>query len=293
MTNHYNTLGVAKGAKEKEIRQAYRRLARKYHPDLNPGDEAAERRFKEINEAYEVLSDSDKRGKYDRYGDNWKHADRIDSRSGGGGPFQWTARRGGSGDPLGSEPFWGLEDLLEQFGDLGGGRGRQSRTTQAEVAVTISLEEALSGTKRLVTVTSRGRSRRLEVTIPPGVDNGSVVRISPEKDQKILLRVSVSPHGSFERKENDLYVDAKVPYEDTVLGCETEIETLSGRISLRIPPESQNGQKIRLAGQGMPKRQSPESRGDLYVTLRPILPEELTDEERELVRRLKELRESR
>ena len=293
MTNHYNTLGVGKGVKEKEIRQAYRRLARKYHPDLNPGDEDAERRFKEINEAYEVLSDSEKRGKYDRYGDNWKHADQIESRPGRGGPFEWRGRRGGSGDPLGSDSFGGLEDLLGQYGDLGGVHARQPRTSQAEVGVTISLEEALSGTKRLVTVTSKGRSRRLEVTIPPGVDNGSAVSISPEKDQKILLKVSVSPHGKFERKENDLYVDATVPYEDAVLGCETEIETLTGRVSLRIPPESQNGQKIRLAGQGMPKRRSPESRGDLYVTLRPMLPEDLSDEERELVRRLKELRESR
>ncbi|MCH8207295.1 MAG: J domain-containing protein [Chloroflexi bacterium] len=293
MTSHYNTLGVAKGAKEKEIRQAYRRLARRYHPDLNPGDEDAERRFKEINEAYEVLSDSEKRGKYDRYGDNWKHADQIEPRSGSGGPFHWKVRRGGSGGPVGSDPFGGLEDLLEEFGGFGGGGGRRSRSTQAEVAVTISLEEAFSGTKRLVTVTSRGRSRRLEVTIPPGVDNGSVVSISPEKDQKILLNVSVSSHVSFERKGNDLYVDAKVPYEDAVLGSETEIETLSGRVRLRIPPESQNGQKIRLAGQGMPKRHSLESRGDLYVTLRPMLPEDLTDEERELVRRLKELRESR
>ena len=288
MTNYYDTLGVSKGAKDNEVRQAYRRLARQYHPDLNSGDKDAERRFKEINEAYEVLSDSDKRGRYDRYGDNWKHADQIESQSRGGGPFQWTVRRGGSDDPFG-----GLDDLLGQFGDFGGQRRRRSGVTQAEVAVTITLEEAFRGTKRLVTVTSQGRSRRLEVTIPPGVEDGSVVRISPEKGQRILIKVSLSPHPQINRKGNDLYVEATVPLEDTILGGETEVQTLTGKVSLKVPPESQNGQRIRLAGQGMPKRRSPESRGDLYVELRPTMPKDLTDEERDLVRRLKESRGSR
>ena len=285
MSNYYDTLGLSKGAKDKEIRQAYRMLARKYHPDLNPGDKDGERRFKEINEAYEVLSDSDKRGKYDRYGDNWERADQIESQS---GPFRWTATRGGTRDPFG-----GLEDLLGQFGDFGVGRQRRAAVKQAEVAVTIDLEEAFTGTKRLVTVSSPGRSRRLEVTIPPGVDTGAIVSISPEKDQKILLKVSVSPHSRFERKGNDLYTEAGVPYEDAVLGGETDILTLTETVRMTIPAESQNGQRIRLAGQGMPKRRSPKSRGDLYVILRPALPKDLTDEERELVKRLKKLRESR
>ena len=293
MTNYYDTLGVSKGAKEKEVRQAYRKLARQYHPDLNSGDQDAERRFKEINEAYEVLSDSEKRGKYDRYGDNWKHADQIESQSRGGGPFQWTVRRGGSGDQFGSDPYGGLEDLLGQFGDFGGQRRRRPGVTHAEVAVTITLEEAFRGTNRLVTVTSQGRSRRLEVTIPPGVDGGSVVRISPEEGQQILIKVSLSPHLQIERKGNDLYLETTVPLEDAILGGEAEVQTLSGKVRLKIPPESQNGQRIRLAGQGMPKRSSPESRGDLYVALRPTLPKDLTDEERDLVRRLKESRESR
>ena len=284
--SYYDTLGLSKDADEKAVRQAFRRMARKYHPDLNPGDEDAERRFKEINEAYEVLSDPEKRGKYDRFGDNWKHADQMGAGFGSGRPFEWTVTRGG-----GESPFGNADDLLDQLGFFGGRRRRGS--ARVETTVEVSLEEAFHGAKRLVTYTAQGRSRRLEVSIPPGVDNGSTVRISPDPGQQILIKIALTPHTRFERKGNDLYLELPIPVEDAILGAEVDIPTLTGRVRLTVPAESQNGQRVRLAGQGMPHRRSPDTRGDLYVVLRPTTPKDLTNEEMELVQRLRELRRSR
>ena len=282
--NYYDTLGLSRDAEDKDVRQAFRRMARKYHPDLNPGDEDAERRFKEINEAYEVLSDPEKRGKYDRFGDKWKHADQVGS---GAGPFEWTVPRGG-----GESPFGNPEDLLDQLGFLGG-RRRSRGPARVETTVEITLEEAFTGAKRLVTYTAQGRSRRLEVSIPPGVDNGSTVRISPDPGQQILIKIALSRHPRFERKGNDLYLELPIPVEDAILGAEVDVPTLTGRVRLTVPAESQNGQRVRLAGQGMPHRRSPDTRGDLYVVLRPTMPKDLTDEEVEIVQRLRKLRQSR
>ena len=279
--SHYDTLGVSRDADEKVVRRAFRRMARKYHPDLNPGDEDAERRFKEINEAYEVLSDPEKRGKYDRFGDNWKHADQMGAGFGSGGPFEWTVTHSG-----GESPFGNADDLLNQFF---GGRRRRA-PAHVETTVEISLEEAFHGAKRLVTYTAHGRSRRLEVSIPPGVDNGSTVRISPDPGQQILINIVLTRHPRLERKGNDLYLELPIPVEDAILGAEIDVPTLTGRVRLTVPAESQNGQRVRLAGQGMPNRRSPSTRGDLYVVLRPTMPKDLTEEERKLVQRLRELR---
>ena len=291
--NYYDSLGVSKSADEKEIRQAFRRMARKYHPDLNSGDKSAEEKFKQINEAYEVLSDADSRKKYDRYGENWMHADQFQAQRGrvGSGP-EWTTSRGGVGD-FGFDSFGGLGDL---FGDLGGGSTRRSRSNprpRLETAVDVTLEEAFSGTKRNVTTTRDAKDRRIEVAIPPGVQTGSVVRISLDKENQIFLNVTVEPHSRYERKGNDLYTEIEVPLEDAVLGGEAEVPTLLGSVHLKIPSESQNGQRVRLAGQGMPKLNSPESRGNLYVTLRPVMPKDLSAEERELLDEFKKLRSKR
>ena len=195
MDSYYNTIGVPKNAGDKEIRKAFRKLARKYHPDLNPGDKEAENKFKRINEAYEVLSDSESRKKYDRYGENWKHADRIEAqyRSSAGAPFDRTYR-GGIEDLFESDTFAG-------FGDLFGRRGRASTATRIEGSVEVDLEEAYSGAKRQVTITSAGKDRRIEVSIPPGVDTGSVVRISPGKGPGVAAQhhrhttQALYPHG--------------------------------------------------------------------------------------------------
>ena len=289
MADYYSVLGVDKGAEQKDIRQAFRRLARKYHPDLNQDDADAEARFKEVNEAHEVLSDPDSRRKYDVHGDQWKHADEIEAqRRAARNAYDFMGggyRRGHSSE---GDVFAGLEDIL---GDVGDSRGGRSGAVRSETSVTVSLEEAYAGTTVNANYTVRGRNRRFEVDIPPGVDNGSTVRVTPERGTEMLFRVSVSPNGSFRREGVDLYTDADVPFEQCILGGETQVRTLDGRtIWVMIPANSQNGQNIRLRGQGMPRLGSPDVKGDLYVTVRPQMPESLTDEQRELIVKLQELR---
>ena len=289
MADYYSVLGVDKGAEQKDIRQAFRRLARKYHPDLNQDDADAEARFKEVNEAHEVLSDPDSRRKYDAHGDQWKHADEIEAqRRAARNAYDFMGggyRRGHSSE---GDVFAGLEDIL---GDVGDSRGGRSGAVRSETSVTVSLEEAYAGTTVNANYTVRGRNRRFEVDIPPGVDNGSTVRVTPERGTEMLFRVSVSPNGSFRREGTDLYTDADVPFEQCILGGETQVRTLDGRtIWVMIPANSQNGQNIRLRGQGMPRLGSPDVKGDLYVTVRPQMPESLTDEQRELIVKLQELR---
>ncbi|MBM3944893.1 MAG: J domain-containing protein [SAR202 cluster bacterium] len=292
MANYYEVLGVAKNASDKDIRQAYRRLARKHHPDLNPGDKKAEQAFKGINEAYEVLSDADKRRKYDKYGDNWKHADQIEAQqAAGGGPQPWTFESGNGG--IGFNPF---EDLGDLFGDFRSrtrtGFGTRARA-RVEVEVDITLEEAFTGTKRLVKVFDDGRDRRIEVTIPKGVDTGSSVHLALDNGQDLYMKVTVAPHQRFTRKGDDLYVDVDVPFDTAVLGGEVQLMTMTSRIALKIPEGARNGQRIRLAGQGMPKLGAPTSRGDLYAVVRPQVPADLSDEERKLIERFHQLRGER
>ena len=289
MADYYKVLGVSKSADQSEIKKAFRKAARKYHPDLNPNDEAAEARFKEINEAYEVLSDPDSRRKYDAYGDQWKQADQIEAqRRASRSPFGFGGA-GRSRTAYEGDIFGGLEDI---FGDLGGFRHTPtSGTIRTEASATVSLAEAYAGTTVNANLSMKGRSRRFEVDIPPGVDNGSTVRVSPERGTELLFRVTVTPDPRFRRDGMDVYTDANVPFEDAILGGEAEVQTIDGRrIWVTIPENTQNGQNIRLRGQGMPKLGSPDTRGDLYVAIRPAIPNHLTDEERDLVSKLKKLR---
>ena len=291
MADYYSVLGVERGAEQSDIRQAFRRLARKYHPDLNRDDSDAEARFKEVNEAYEVLSDPDSRRKYDAHGDQWKHADESEAqRRAAMSAYDFMGGAYRSGPSSEGDVFAGLEDIL---GDMGRFRGSQygAGTVRAETSVTVSLEEAYAGTTVNANYTVRGRNRRFEVDIPPGVDNGSTVRVTPERGTEMLFRVSVTPNLRFRRDGSDLYTDADVPFEQCILGGEAQVRTLDDRtIWVTIPANSQNGQNIRLRGQGMPKLGSPDVMGDLYVTVRPQMPKSLTDEQRKLVVRLQELR---
>ncbi len=300
MADYYDILGVPRGADEKEIRQAYRRLARQHHPDVNPGDEAAAERFKTINAAYEVLSDADKRDKYDRYGDRWEQAEHFDrqgfDRRGfdpqGGGDFSQFFRGGNFGGGPGGFSFSTggatLSDLLGGFAsDTGGGRGERFRQRPADVPVEITLEEADHGTTRLVNLPD---GRRLEVKIPAGIADGGRVHIAAGNSAggEFNLLVTALPHERFERQGDDLHTTVDVPLVDAVLGGVAKVRTLRGQIELTLPPETQNRRRFRLAGQGMARLNDPEKRGNLYAEVNVALPTGLTDEQRQLFEQLRD-----
>ena len=291
MADYYDILGVPRSADETEIRQAYRRLARQHHPDVNPGDDEAAERFKSINAAYEVLSDADKRAKYDRYGDRWQHAEHFERP--GGPDFSQFFRGGNAGRGSGGFSFniggASLSDILGGLGGIGnlGGAGERMRAQPAEVAVDITLEEADAGTTRRVDLPS---GRRLEVKIPPGIADGGRVHIAAGRESggEFNLVVSVRRHGQFERRGADLHTSVDVSLLDAVLGGTAPVRTLRGQIELTLPPETQNGRRFRLAGQGMARLNEPERRGDLYATVNVILPSNLTDEQRALFEQMRE-----
>ncbi len=297
--DYYSVLGVARTASDKEIRAAYRRLARKYHPDLNPGDKAAEGRFKELQNAYDVLSDPEKRKKYDQFGTNWEHADQMRAGFGTGfgqrGPGNVHVDFGDSSD---------FSDILENlFGGSGrtraGARPRARQGEDVEYPTDVSLEEAYLGATRIVTMPhTSGVPRRIEVKIPPGVKSGSRVRVAREGSPgaggaspgDLYLIVTVRPHAAFERKEDDLQTDVELPLATAILGGEVSVPTIKGsKVVLKIPAETQNGRVFRLAGLGIP-HQGGSGNGDLYAKMKIVLPTQLTPRERELFEELRQIR---
>ena len=323
--DYYQLLGVKRGASEKEIKQAYRKLARQFHPDVNPGNKQAEAHFKEINEAYEVLSDPDKRKKYDQYGDQWQYADqfaRAHPRGEAGPQSRW---RPDVGRQTRGMPF---EDILGELFQDTGLRGRDLRRTprqgqDLEQPIEVTLEEAFHGTTRVLQVQreedcsscqGRGivqnkvcpacggvgstvRLRRIEARMPAGVRTGSRVRLEGEGSQGVAggppgdlyLVITERPHPVFERRGYDLHAEVPVPLADAALGGEVEVPTLKGKVVLKIPPETQNGRVFRLTGQGMPHLSSA-GQGDLLVKAKVVLPANLSEREKELFRELRDLR---
>ena len=309
--DYYSTLGVAKTASDKEVKAAYRKLARKWHPDVNPGDKAAETKFKEINEAYEVLGDPEKRKKYDELGANWRMYEQAGA-GGAGNPFggQWNANAGGGQSgfrTMTEEEMEGLfgdsnpfSDFFTTFfgggGGLGGGArvrtgGRAARRTgrDLEHEIELSLEEAYNGATRRLSFKHEDQPRTVDVRIPAGVDDRSRVRVSGEGEQgsggggsgDLYLRIHLVPHPVFERKGRDLYVKVPVPVPTGVLGGEAEVQTISGKPArLKIPPLTQNGQVFRLKGYGMPTVGKTDEKGDLYARIEAQLPTRLSTEER-------------
>jgi len=313
--DYYDVLGVDRDASERDIKQAFRRLARQWHPDVNPDDSTAEEKFKEINEAYDVLSDPDKRAKYDHLGQSWKQWQR-----GGGDPGRYDWSQWFSGTPNGARVNWSgdLSDLFSEagggafsdffnalFGGMGGGRVRTAedifgraagsggyraapQRQGAETSVTLTLEEALNGTTRVL---QRG-GRRIRVTIPPGVKTGSKVRIAGEgypagsANGDLYLGVTVSPHDVFEREGDDLRRKVNVDLYTAVLGGQLRVPTLNGEVSLRIPPGTQSGQTFRLRGLGMPNSRNPSQRGSLLATVDVQIPQNLSARERDLFEEL-------
>jgi DnaJ-class molecular chaperone len=313
--DYYKTLGVAKTATGKEIKQAFRKLARKLHPDVNPGDKAAEARFKEVNEAYEVLGDSAKRKKYDELGANWRMYEQAGAHPGGAGPFPGGFNVGGTG---GGFRTMTQEEMEELFGDsnpfsdffttfFGGGMGgpgtrggrvRQRPGRDIENEIELSLEDAYRGTTQRLALTHDGHRRTVDVRIPAGVVTGSRVRISGEGEPglgggqagHLYLRVRLTPHPVFELKDRDLHVRVPVAVTTAVLGGEADVQTLSGKPArLRIPPMTQNGQVFRLKGYGMPAVGKPDEKGDLYARVDVQLPTDLSPQEREHYQALRRL----
>jgi curved DNA-binding protein len=285
--DYYKILGVSRSATERELKQAYRRLARQHHPDVNPGDKSAEEKFKQINEAYEVLSDKDDRRKYDKYGDQWQYAEQFEKarqQQAQGRDFSQGSRRVyyGEGD------FGSLfDDLLRGFG-AGRGQAQPRQAQSLEHPVEVTLEEAYRGTTRTL---SFADGKRLEVKVPAGVRTGSRVRLAGKgaRGGDLYLIVTVKPHPTFERRGDDLYVGVSVPLAVAMLGGEVQVPNLKGKVALKIPPETQNGRTFRLAGQGMPHL-GKSSRGDLMARVRVVLPDKLSSEEKELFKKLGELR---
>ena len=281
--NFYNVLGVNRGASDEEIRRAYRRLAREHHPDVNRGDRASESRFKLINEAYEVLGDAKNRRDYDEFGDQWRHADELRSRS--SGVFGGRGGRGTGSMDFGS--FGGGFPFSEMFGFGDGGRSRHLVETD------VTLEEAFSGVERTVSVSTPGGSvRNIAVRIPAGIADGGTVRVMPSGMGHLDVKVRIRRHHEFERVGDDLRSEFKTPLHVPVLGGTARVRTLDGAVELKVPAGTQNGMTFKLSGKGMPKL-SGSGRGDLITKLKVVLPESVGEEERRLFERLKELQERR
>lgn len=294
--DYYTVLGVPRTASEKDIKTAYRKLARKHHPDVNPGDKKSEEQFKEIGEAYSVLSDPDKRRKYDRWGHNWEKMEQAQAAGANFGNTRYTWTPGGStpgGFNVESEDLGGLFEQL--FGRAAGGRTRVRSTARKgadmEQTVEITLEEAFNGTQRTFTIQDMhtGESKNVEIKIPAGATDGLRVRVAGKGEPglgggepgDLYLVVKFKPHALFEREGDDLRVKVATPLYTALLGGEVMVPTPKGtQLALKVPPETPNGQRIRLAGQGMPKLSS-STRGDLYAEVNVQLPRNLTEHEKE------------
>ncbi len=318
--DYYKTLGVGKTADEKELKKAYRKLARQYHPDVNPDDASAESRFKEVNEAYEVLSDPEKRKMYDQFGSQWQQYQRA---GGNVNDFwqQWQAQQGG---PRAQTRNFSQEDLSQMFGSSGGfsdffeslfgGMGRQTggfdfgsgqrgqprarRGRDVEHTVEVTLEEAFQGTTRQLQWED---GRTLSAKIPRGVKTGSRIRLSGQggsgaggsQSGDLYLKVEVLPHETFERDEDDLRAKVPVDLYTAVLGGSVQVASLDRTVTLTIPEGTANGKTFRLRGLGMPKLKNSDERGDLYATLEVRLPERLSDKEKELFHQLRDLHQQK
>jgi curved DNA-binding protein len=302
--DYYQILGVAKNADESEIKRAYRRLARQYHPDKNPGNQAAENKFKDINEAYEVLGDAQNRAKYDQLGHNYHRYRQM-----GGNPqdfdfSEWFGRSGQGGqrvnvdfgDLFGGGSSGGMSDFFNAIFSNGGARPTRNvgRSYDIEQTVEITLEEAYTGTTR--TFSSNGE--QFTAKIPAGAKTGTKVRLRGKGQAKpssgqgdLLLGVQVRPHERFERDGQTLSVVVDVDVVTAVLGGKAKVPTLTGPVNLTIPAGTQGGQTIRLRGKGMPRLRSQNQYGDLLATINITVPQKLSDEERALYQQLAALRQ--
>jgi curved DNA-binding protein len=304
--DYYKILGVERNASEKDIKTAYRRMARKHHPDVNPGDKSAEDKFKEVSEAYEVLSDKEKRARYDQYGQYWEQVGASRQAGGPGGyPPGWESfafdygRPGEQGADFGGES--GFSDFFEMlFGGMGrptaGARTRgrshaHAKGRNIEADLEISLEDAFAGARKAFTL----NGRKIELTIPKGVKDGQKMRLAnqgvdgPAGKGDLLIKLSIRKHPVFERKDDDVYVEVPVDYTMAALGGEVQVPTISGRVTMKVPPNTASGKSFRLPGQGMPKMNG-SGRGNQYAKVRIQMPETMSEQERQLLEQIRRLK---
>ena len=299
--DYYKVLGVAKTATPEEIKKAYRKLALKYHPDKTKGDKAAEEKFKDVNEANEVLSDPQKRKKYDQLGADWKHYEETGAPPGGFDWSKYTSNRGGQTRTMSQEEFNAMfnEDSAGDFfetlfglhpGERRGRRNRAIKGDDLEAETTLLLEEAYHGTTRLIKI----NDQTIRVTIHPGIEDQHVLRV-PGKgatgmnggaNGDLFLTVKITLHPDFQRKGDDLYCDLPVELYTAVLGGKTKIKTMKGIVKIDIPKETSNGTVLRLIGLGMPIYDKKNEFGNLYVKVAIRLPDKLSKEEIDLFKKL-------
>lgn len=289
--DYYGILGVNKNATQDDIKKAYKKLARKHHPDLNPNDPGAQKRFQEINEANEVLSDTEKRKKYDQYGENWKHADEIEAQrqrqqQGGGG--YWSS--GGGGDFSGDGDF---SDFFESMFGSRRGTGKRNggfRGQDYNAELQLSLLEAATTHKQVLNVNGKG----IRITVPAGVADGQTIKLKgqgapgmnggPAGD--LYITFAIRNDTPFRRSDNDLYLSVPLDLYTAVLGGEQMVETLDGKVKLKVKPETPNNTKVRLKGKGFPVYKKEGAFGDLIITYSITIPTNLTEKQRELFREL-------
>ncbi|HMT29381.1 MAG TPA: J domain-containing protein [Bacteroidia bacterium] len=295
--DYYKILGVTKSSSTDDIKKSYRKLAVKYHPDKNPGDKIAEDKFKEINEANDVLSDPEKRKKYDEVGENWKYYEQMHNQSSG------QQRRGRN--VYESQNDGGFYDFFENifgggggYNDIfGGGRSTSQKGQDLEGKISITLEEAYNGTQRRIIV----GGKVLEIKIQPGVKDGEILRLKGKGGKgrgsgaagDVLITTNIEHHKVFERRGDDLYCDIHVGLYHAILGGKITVQTLKGKIHLSVKPGTQNGASLRLKGMGMPVGKVSDAFGDLYGNVIVDLPKNLTEKELELFKQLETLEKNK
>lgn len=295
--DYYKTLGVSKSASKDDIKKAYRKLARKLHPDVNPNDKEAHKKFQQINEANEVLSDEDKRKKYDQYGENWKHADQYEKARQQGSQGGGFGRGGGDyGDyTYSQDDEGGFSDFFESL--FGGSRGRRNPTKYRgqdfNAELKLKLSDVYTTHKQVVTI----NGKNVRITIPAGVENGQIIRLKgygseganggPNGD--LLITFVVTNDTQYRREGTDLYKTEDIDLYTALLGGEKTVETLSGKVKLKVGAETQNGTKVRLKGKGFPVYKQEDQFGDLYITWNINLPTNLTQKQKDLFTQLSEI----
>ena len=294
--DYYKILGVDKKATPAEIKSAYRRLAKKYHPDTNSGNKDSETKIKDINEAYEVLADAEKRGKYDKMGSSWNDFRQTGGQADDFNWNEWSARR--ARNTKHRENFFtnigdmfsqggGFSDFFEKFfhGEEAAQKAAYTKTPSiaedTNASVEITLEEAYSGTTKQIVV----NNQKIDISLKPGIVDGTNLKISGRKtpDRRgnaggdVYIKIIIKPHKKVERKGDDLYVEVPIDLYMAILGGSTKIKTFAGTVSLNIPPETQPGKVLKLKSLGMPNYVNPNQRGDLYITLSIKLPKKPYD----------------